>query len=190
MTGQLTEDTPVVALLQAVNLGRYGMVPMPRLREVTAALGHRDVGTWLATGNLLLRPRAGWSGTRADLVTELTDHLRAELDLPLGLVVRTAAQMDAVIAANPYPEAAAERPSRLVVMFYDGPVIPGSPDLSAYGPEATTFHGEEGYIDYTDGIGTSRLTGKVLDRTAGAKGSGRNWNTVLKVTRKLHDLGA
>ncbi|MEV7972642.1 DUF1697 domain-containing protein [Cellulomonas sp. NPDC089187] len=182
-------DTPVVALLQAVNLGRYGQVPMARLREVTADLGHRNVSTWLATGNLLLRPRPDFTGDRAALVTELTEHLRAELDLPLGLVIRTLDQMEAVIAANPYPQAAAERPSRLVVMFYDGPVAAGSPDLSAYGPESTTFHHEEGYIDYREGIGSSRLTGKVLDRAAGGKGSGRNWNTVLAVTTKLRALG-
>lgn len=182
-------DVPVVALLQAVNLGRYGTVPMPRLREVTAALGHRDVSTWLATGNLMLRPRPDFTGDRAALVAELTDHLRAELDLPLGLVVRTLPQLEAVIDANPYPQAAADRPSKLLVMFYDAPVAAGTPDLSAYGPESTTFHGEEGYIDYVDGIGRSRLTGAVLDRTAGAKGSGRNWNTVLAVTRKLRELG-
>ncbi|WP_263119189.1 DUF1697 domain-containing protein [Cellulomonas fimi] len=182
-------DTPVVALLQAVNLGGRGMVPMARLREVTAALGHRDVSTWLATGNLLLRPRPDFTGDRAELVDELTGRFRAELDLPLGLVVRTLDQMSAVVAANPYPEAAADRPSRLIVMFYDGPVAEGSPDLTRYGPESATFHHEEGYIDYVDGIGRSKLTGKVLDRAAGAKGSGRNWNTVLALTRKLADLG-
>lgn len=185
----LDPDTPVVALLQAVNLGRYGMVPMARLREVTADLGHRDVSTWLATGNLLLRPRPDFTGDRAALVAELTEHLRTALDLPLGLVVRTGAQLEAVVAANPYPEAARERPSRLLVMFYDAPVTAGSPDLSRYGPEQTTFCGEEGYIDYVEGIGRSRLTGKVLDRAAGAKGSGRNWNTVLTLTRKLRELG-
>ena len=184
----LTPDTPVVALLQAVNLGGRGMVPMAELRAATVDLGHRDVSTWLATGNLLLRPRADWTGTRADLVAELTDHLRTELDLPLGLVVRTLEQMDAVIAANPYPQAATDRPSKLLVMFYDGPVTAGSPDLSSYGPESTTFHHEEGYIDYVEGIGRSKLTGKVLDRAAGAKGSGRSWNTVTAVAEKLRAL--
>lgn len=184
----LTPDTPVVALLQAVNVGGRGRVPMAELRAAVAGLGHRDVSTWLATGNLLLRPRNDWAGTRADLVVELTDHLRTELDLPLGLVVRTLEQMDAVIAANPYPQAATDRPSKLVVMFYDGPVTAGSPDLSRYGPQSTTFLHEEGYIDYVDGIGRSTLTGKVLDRAAGAKGSGRNWNTVTAVAEKLRAL--
>lgn len=181
--------TPVVALLQAVNLGRYGMVSMAELREGATALGYRDVRTLLSTGNLLVRPPAGWSGTRDDLTAALTTGLADHVHLPLGLVVRTRAELAAVVAANPYRQAAVDDPAHLVVVFYDQPVPPGTPDLSRYGPERTTFAGREAYVHYVLGIGRSRLTGPVLDRHAGGRGSGRNWNTVRKIADLLDAMG-
>lgn len=187
-TGALDPEAPVVALLQAVNVGGSGTVPMADLRAGAKALGFRDVRTFLATGNLLLRPPVGWSGTRDDLAAALTTGLAEHVHLPLGLVVRTHPQLDAVLAANPYPQAAEQDPSHLLVVFYDGPVPPGSPDLGRYGPEQGTWRGEEAYLHYIDGIGRSRLTGTVLDRIAGRRGTGRSWRTVTRTAALLAEM--
>jgi uncharacterized protein (DUF1697 family) len=37
------------------------------------------------------------------------------------------------------------------------------------------------YIVYPDGIGRSRLTGAVIEKMLGTRGTARNWNTVLKL---------
>jgi uncharacterized protein (DUF1697 family) len=37
------------------------------------------------------------------------------------------------------------------------------------------------YIVYPDGIGRSRLTNRVIEGKLGTRGTGRNWNTVLKL---------
>jgi uncharacterized protein (DUF1697 family) len=42
-------------------------------------------------------------------------------------------------------------------------------------------HGREVYLVYPDGIGRSRLTNAVIEKKLGARGTGRNWNTVLKL---------
>ena len=34
---------------------------------------------------------------------------------------------------------------------------------------------------YPDGIGRSRLTNAVMDAKLGTRGTGRNWNTILKL---------
>jgi uncharacterized protein (DUF1697 family) len=36
-------------------------------------------------------------------------------------------------------------------------------------------------VVYPDGIGASRLTTALIERTLGTAGTGRNWNTVLKL---------
>ena len=41
--------------------------------------------------------------------------------------------------------------------------------------------GRHAYIVYPDGIGRSRLTNKLIDSKLGTRGTGRNWNTVLKL---------
>ena len=42
-----------VPLLRGINVGRRNRVAMADLRQVTAALGHGDVSTYIQSGNLL-----------------------------------------------------------------------------------------------------------------------------------------
>jgi uncharacterized protein (DUF1697 family) len=41
--------------------------------------------------------------------------------------------------------------------------------------------GREVYIVYPDGVGRSRLTNAVIEKKLGARATGRNWNSVLKL---------
>jgi uncharacterized protein (DUF1697 family) len=41
--------------------------------------------------------------------------------------------------------------------------------------------GNQLYVVYPAGIGRSRLTLKLIERELGTRGTGRNWNTVLKI---------
>jgi uncharacterized protein (DUF1697 family) len=45
--------------------------------------------------------------------------------------------------------------------------------------------GRQAYIIYPDGIGHSRVTGALIDRKLGTAGTGRNWNTVLKLAARV-----
>ncbi|PYJ75629.1 MAG: hypothetical protein DME69_14645 [Verrucomicrobia bacterium] len=49
------------------------------------------------------------------------------------------------------------------------------------GREVVRAGGKHLYIVYPDGIGRSRLTNAVIDKLLGTRGTGRNWNTVLKL---------
>ena len=42
-------------------------------------------------------------------------------------------------------------------------------------------HGQQAYIVYPDGIGTSKLTNALIETHLGSAGTARNWNTVLKL---------
>jgi uncharacterized protein (DUF1697 family) len=39
----------------------------------------------------------------------------------------------------------------------------------------------EVYITYPDGIGNSKVTNTLIEKKLGARGTGRNWNTVRKL---------
>lgn len=178
-------DQRVVVLLRAINLGGASKLAMSDLRDAASTLGHTDVATHLATGNLLLTPADGSPRTTGALAERLSADLGERLGRPLALVVRTRAQIDAIVAANPYPDAARDDPSHLVVVFFDGPAPEGEADLERYGRESGTWRGSEGYLWYPDGIGRSKVTAAVIDRLAGRSGTGRNWRTVLALQEKL-----
>jgi uncharacterized protein (DUF1697 family) len=49
------------------------------------------------------------------------------------------------------------------------------------GPEKVRAHGRHAYITYPAGIGRSKLTPALIEPKLGCRGTGRNWNTVLKL---------
>ena len=49
------------------------------------------------------------------------------------------------------------------------------------GRERVRVDGRQAYVVYPDGVGQSKLTVTVLERWLGSRGTGRNWNTVLKL---------
>ena len=58
------------------------------------------------------------------------------------------------------------------------------------GPEVVRAGKTHVYITYPAGIGTSRLTNAMIDKALGTRGTGRNWNTVLKLGELATASGA
>ncbi len=114
----------------------------------------------------------------------LETELHARLGLESSVIVRTAAEWSAAIAANPFATEAAADPGHLLLMTLKTPPAPGA--LSALraaikGPERVELDGRHAWLVYPDGIGDSRLTNVVIERCLGVRGTARNWNTVLKL---------
>lgn len=88
------------------------------------------------------------------------------------------------MARNPFPEEAERDPGHLVVMILKG--APAAHEVKALqdairGRELVRADGRAAYVVYPDGIGRSRLTTALLEKKLGTRGTGRNWNTVLKL---------
>jgi uncharacterized protein (DUF1697 family) len=173
--------TSYIGLLRAVNLGSHNRVPMSGLRDCLVELGFSDPRTLLQSGNVVFR------GVRR-AIAGLERLLEAELEKRLGvrtdIVVRTAEDWKEIVARNPFPVQAERDPGRLVVMFCkEAPAAQEVQRLRAgiTGPELVGAEGKQVYIVYPRGIGISRLTNSVIEKRLGTRGTGRNWNTVLKL---------
>jgi len=177
--------TLIVALLRAVNLGGKRSLGMAELRAFTTALGFDEVQTLLQSGNLVFRSDGR---TPAAIEGLLEAEAERALGLPIEFHVRTAAEWRAIIAANPFGAEAKRDPARLVVMCLKKK--PGAKAFAALqaaiaGPEQVRGEGRQAYIYYPDGQGRSKLTTALIDRTLDARGTARNWNTVMKLARLL-----
>ncbi len=169
-----------VALLRGINVGGNRKVAMSDLRGFLAKLGLADAQSLLQSGNLVFRSdaRAG------DLEHLLETEAERRLGLRTDFFVRTAAEWKEAVARNPFRAAAESDPSHLVVMFLKRATdATGVRALQAAitGPELVSAEGRQAYIVYPAGIGDSRLTASMIDRMLGTRGTGRNWNTVLKL---------
>jgi uncharacterized protein (DUF1697 family) len=172
-----------VALLRAVNVGGTAKAPSAALRAAAEGIGLQSVQTVLQTGNLVFRADAAPEALEA----RLEKAFRDDLGLKTEVMVRTAAEWAAIVAANPFPGEAKGDPSHLLVMVMKRePVAEGVKALQAHpGPERIEARGRELYIVYPEGIGRSKLNGAAGWRKLGCLGTGRNWNTVEKLAGLL-----
>ena len=86
------------ALLRGINVGGKALIPMADLRECVEGVGHADVSTYIASGNVVFdAPRR----SAASLESQLERAIEQRFDLPVKVFVRTAAQLDAVAKAVP-----------------------------------------------------------------------------------------
>jgi uncharacterized protein (DUF1697 family) len=170
-----------VALLRAVNLASRNRVRMSALRELLDDLGFQDPRSLLQSGNLIFK-----SGDRAsaNLESILEEAAEERLGLATHFFVRTIDEWNSIVAENPFPDEAEDDPSHLLVMLLkrapSGGSIASLQD-SITGREVVEVEGRRAYIVYPDGIGRSRLTSGSIEKKLGTSGTGRNWNTVLKI---------
>lgn len=173
--------TRYIGLLRAVNLAGYNQVSMSALRELLGQLGFAECSTLLQSGNIVFdggrrRPTA--------LERQLETEVKRNLEVSTDFFVRTAAEWEDIVACNPFPNEAERDPGRLIVMVLkDRPNGQAAQDLKAAikGSEVVEVMGRHAYIVYPDGVGRSRLTNALIEKKLGTRGTGRNWNTVLKL---------
>jgi uncharacterized protein (DUF1697 family) len=163
--------TTYVALLRGVNVGGTGLLPMKDLSGLCTGLGFADVRTYIQSGNVVFRSDLPEGRIRKVLEAALAERLGK----PIDVMVRSASELRAVLAANPFPEAP---PSRVAVVFCSNPVPKSAlAEVIAPGGEQAALGKRELYIFYPDGMGRSKLKlPAALGRT-----TARNINTVAKL---------
>jgi uncharacterized protein (DUF1697 family) len=169
-----------LALLRAVNVSNT-QLRMADLREVLVGLGLTNVRSLLQSGNLVFSA-AATGGTEIERWLEAT--LEKELGVRTDLFVRSPKEWGSIIDDNPFPDEAVRDPAHLVVVFLkDRPSVRALQSLqdALQGPERIHPAGREVYIVYPNGIGRSKLTGGLIERKLGTRGTARNWNTIQKM---------
>jgi uncharacterized protein (DUF1697 family) len=143
---------------------------MGDLKRLCEKAGFRNVRTYIASGNVV----AEREGTEAKAKAALENELKAYAGKPVGVIVRTAAEMAGAVASNPFPDRSA---SQTVAIFLDH-APPAESLQNVKGRANEEFHSSarEIYVYYPDGIGRSKLR-----IPAAREGTGRNMNTVAKL---------
>jgi len=157
---------------------------MADLRAVLEDLGYADVRTHLQSGNAVFRT----TGSAAAVQKAVETAIGAELGIDVRVVVRTARQMAAVVAADPFAGTATD-PARYLVTFLEKKPPASwldSVDLASYAPEQAAVDGKQLYLWLPKGVHDSKLARTITDKKLGGSATSRNWNVV----RKLAELSA
>lgn len=162
--------TRYVGLLRAVNVGGTGRLPMADLRALCSDIGLTDIATYIASGNVVFRSDLAVAAVKDALQSQLADYAGK----PVPVMIRTAAEIAEVFAANPYADAPG---NRVVAVFCDASVPDDALDHARHlNGEQITIRDREIYIHYPTGQGASKLT-----IPAATAGTARNMNTVQKL---------
>ncbi len=162
--------TRYVALLRAVNVGGTGKLPMAELVRLCADAGFADVTTYIASGNAVFTSRLKEAAVKA----ALERRLAAFAGKPVGVCVRTGAEMADVLAHNPFRD---EPPNRTVAIFLDAPPPPDALQaVRGRTDERLALGTREIYVAYGSGMASSKLR-----IPAAATGTARNMNTIAKL---------
>jgi uncharacterized protein (DUF1697 family) len=173
------------AMLRGINLGKRQLAK-GELIAAAESLGYTQVRTLLASGNLVFE--AG-DAPREAIERGLHEAVERLYGLNSEVFARNLADLEEVIAANPFPEAAQARPSWLIVTFHHEPFPPALLEAVASGhdgPERLAAIGRELFADYPEGVGNSKLE-PITRKLKFPHGTGRNWNTVTKLAAMLAD---
>lgn len=170
--------TSYVALLRGVNLMGSTTLRMSDLTVIAQRLGLESPRTFIASGNLLFASRKRESAVKAALETALNKHMEREV----RVMVRTAAEMCGVVAANPF---AAEPGPKVVAIFLDkapsGDALAQAKNVAG---ERMALGRREIYVHYPEGQGRSKLR-----IPAAAAGTARNMNSVAKLAELAKEDG-
>ena len=177
-----------VALLGSINVGGNRLL-MADLRHALEREDFEEVETVVASGNVLFshdeRPTDGLSDKFAYV-------LRDRFDIDSFAAVRSRDELAAAIEGNPFRKAGEDK--LVHTHFLEGqPSEAQFADLIATyaerGPEKLAPGDRALFVDYVDGVGTSKLTRAFIERKLGCRSTARNMRSLERILAKM-DEGA
>jgi uncharacterized protein (DUF1697 family) len=177
--------TICMSLFRGINVGGNRIVPMSELKSLHQALGFKDVVTYIQSGNVVFSSDAT---NPAQLARQIEESFAQKFGFQSQVMVRTSAELQEIIASNPFQNQPEKEPKWVAVLF-----LTTRPESSALedlkktysGPEEIYLIGQELFVYYPDGIGRSKLTLPLIEKKLKTVGTGRNWNTVLQLQKMM-----
>jgi uncharacterized protein (DUF1697 family) len=152
---------------------------MPKLRSALEDAGFDDVATYVQSGNIFLSS----ADSAAKVARGVERLIKKEFGLEIPAVVRTRAQLAAVVKRNPLGRVA-KNPKRYQVSFLEkkpsAELVRKLEKVAAPG-ERIAAHGREIYAWHPEGVARSKLWSALAGKGLGVTATARNWTTVTKL---------
>ncbi len=172
-----------VALFRGINVGGHNRVPMAELRAGFESLGYGAVASIIQSGNVCFS--SGDDPT--DIVAAIRSTVVERFGVDVPVLLRTAAEFDAALAAHPFAPGAVE-PKLHHIMFLADPTTDDAAErIGDHSPDEFAVVGREIHVCYPQGSARSTLTNALVDRRLGTISTARNLPTCEKIAAVLRD---
>ena len=163
--------TRYAAMLRGINLGSRNRVAMPALRELFEALGHKDVETYVQSGNV------AFSASSKPDPAALAKRIAEDLGVESPVIVRSGSELAKLVRNNPFTgEAAAFHVTLLDAKPKAADVK--AIDAERFAPDEFAVVGKDVYLRCPKGYGVSKLSNAFWEKRLGRVATTRNWKTV------------
>ncbi len=179
------------AFLRGINVGGHKPLKMLDLRAVFEGMGFEDVRTVQASGNVVFE--AGGGGDAGALAARIEIELEKVFGYPIGVAVRPLADLQRLVASDPFQGVAIDPETRLYVTFLSHPAknATGIRHEESSGRSPDAAGGNVRLVDVTAGEvltaitlspqwGTPKLMAW-LENEFGPDVTTRNWNTIARI---------
>jgi uncharacterized protein (DUF1697 family) len=173
------------ALLRAVNLVKHNRISMGDLRAILGDLGYTGIATHLQSGNAIFTSELPPATLERDIATALA----ARAGLACAVMVRSGADLAAIVAGNPLGREP-DLPKWYFVSFLAAEPDPAASAALAgldVSPDQAWVIGREAYMWCQNGPLDSKLGGPFVEKQLGVTGTARNWNTVTRLAALTAD---
>jgi uncharacterized protein (DUF1697 family) len=177
--------TTCVSLFRGINVGGHHTVPMGDLKGLHESLGLTRVVTYINSGNVVFTSEMV---DPSQLIRQLEEGFVAKFGFHSAIILRTAPELDAIVASYPFQNQPEKEPNLVIVTLLAAHPTPEAAEdlLQAHaGPEEMRLVGRELYVYYPSGSGRSKLNNTVIEKRLKTMGTGRNWNTILQLQKML-----
>lgn len=168
-----------VVLLRGVNVGKANRVPMAAFKSLLEGLGYTNVSTLLNSGNAVF---SSTGRSAAQHSSAIADALMKSLGFSVVTVVKSGAELAAIVAASPIAVPESEHAKFLVAFATESSSLEGLEVLQSLTrlPERLVVGEEAAYLYCASGIHESKVAA-ALRGNVGKAVTTRNWATVRKL---------
>lgn len=171
-----------------MNVSGHNTIRMEHLRALCAALGFRNVETYVQSGNIVFRAP---STSPSLLSKRISEAILRDVGFSVPVLVKTRREMGIVIKRNPFLKEHGIDRSKLHVTFLSTVVSKsalGNLDGLSTTPDRFSLRGREIYLYCPGGYGKTKLSNAAFEKALSVSATTRNWNTVTTLFEMASNL--
>jgi uncharacterized protein (DUF1697 family) len=181
--------TTYVALLRGINVGGKNKIKMADLKACMEALGFQDVRTYIQSGNVIFRTG---ERSRARLIKQIEAALAETFGYDLPVVVRSAAEMQEIVAKAPRDFGSDPASYRYDAIFLKEPLTP-TEAMSVVNTKEGVDRAYAGngvlYFSRLISKATQSRLSRIVSTPIYQNITIRNWNTTTRLTNMMAEDG-
>jgi len=179
-----------IALLRGINVSGQKLIKMAELRLALEKAGFENLNTYIQSGNIVFQSEVSKT---EDLALRIKAVILEKFGFDVSTQVLLKDELESIIAGNPFKEEVVSEPNRVLLVR-----LGESPDASNLkifleedlSPDRVVVKGNWVYIHFPEGQAKSKLSNNLIEKRLKVSATGRNWNTVLKLSKMLDELPA